>query len=101
MAGHEKHTIQASDAQAIAIEALSFLAGDPERLGRFLAVTGLGPENLRAAAAGPGFLAQVLHYLAQDEALLLAFAANGGHRPERVSQAHRALTRDRQATEFH
>jgi hypothetical protein len=96
----EKPAMPAADAEAIAIGALSFLAGDPERLGRFLAVTGLGPDTLRAAAAETGFLAQVLHYLAQDEALLLAFAANGGHRPDRVSQAHQALTHDRRTADF-
>jgi Protein of unknown function (DUF3572) len=90
----KKHAEPNAEAQSIAIEALGFLAGDPERLGRFLAVTGLGPDNLRAAAKQPDFLAQVLHYLAQDESLLLAFAANGGFPPERVARAHQLLTHD-------
>ena len=59
----------------LAIEALAFLAGDETRLERFLAVTGLGPHNLRRAAADPGFLASVLDYLAGDARLLVAFAA--------------------------
>ena len=29
---------------------LSFIAADPERLGRFLAATGIGPADIRAAA---------------------------------------------------
>lgn len=77
--------------EALAITALSFLAGDPERLGRFLAVTGLGPETLRQAAARPGFLAAVLDYLAGDETLLLAFAANAGLAPEAVVRARQRL----------
>ena len=75
----------------LAVEALGFLAADETRLERFLAVTGLGPGNLRRAAAGPGFLRSVLDYVAADEALLLAFAANAGRKPEQVGQAIRAL----------
>ncbi|MGV6874882.1 DUF3572 domain-containing protein [Pseudochelatococcus sp. B33] len=77
--------------EALAIAALSFLASDPERLGRFLAVTGLGPETLRQAASRPGFLVAVLDYLASDETLLVAFAANAGLEPEAVVRAHRRL----------
>lgn len=75
-------------AQALAIEALGYLAGDPARLSRFFALTGLTAENLRTAAREPGFLASVLDYFASDEALLLAFAKSGGHDPARVAGAH-------------
>ena len=64
-------------AQAMAIEALAFLGGAPERLTRFLEVSGLSPETLRAAARSPGFFAGLMDYLVSDEALLVAFAANG------------------------
>ena len=37
----------------LAVQALAFLAADPERLGRFLAVTGIGPDAIRRAAADP------------------------------------------------
>ncbi|MGL4243284.1 MAG: DUF3572 domain-containing protein [Beijerinckiaceae bacterium] len=79
------------DSQSLAISALGFLASDHERLGRFLAFTGLGPENLRQAAAEDGFLAAVLTYVSGDESLLLAFAANNGVNPERIAAAQRAL----------
>ena len=75
----------------MAIEALGFLAGDAERLERFLAISGLGPHNLRRAAADPAFLGAVLDYLASDEKLLLAFAAEGHRRPEDVVRARDAL----------
>ena len=52
------------DAEALAIAALSFIASEPERLGRFLALTGIGPESLRAAARDPGFLVGVLDHVA-------------------------------------
>ena len=76
------------DAENIAISGLGFLASDPERLGRFLSVTGLGPENLRSAAQEPKFLASVLDYIASDESLLVALAGHSGIAPERVGQAH-------------
>jgi hypothetical protein len=79
------------DAEALAIGALGFLASDPERLGRFLSVTGLGPENLRAAAGEPAFLVSVLDYVAADEALLLALAADLSVKPEAIIAAHRDL----------
>ena len=55
-------------AEMLAIEALAFLAGEPEELGRFLALAGIGAETLRSAAADPGFLAGVLDYLARRRA---------------------------------
>ncbi len=78
----------------LAVEALAFLAADETRLERFLAVTGLGPHNLRRAAADPGFLVSVLDYLAGDERLLVAFAAEkrppAGRRDAGVRGASRA-----------
>ncbi|MGH6934665.1 MAG: DUF3572 domain-containing protein [Methylocella sp.] len=79
-------------AESIAIEGLSFLAGNPARLDRFLALSGLGPNNLRAAAAEPGFLAAILDHLASDESLLLAFAANTGHVPATIAKAREILS---------
>ncbi len=74
-----------------AIAALGFLAADPERLARFLALSGLGPHNLRRAAASPAFLGAVLDYLADDEKLLVAFAEERGWRPADVSRARESL----------
>ena len=78
-------------AEAVAIQALTFIAGDPERLGRFLAVTGIGPAEIRAASGDPGFLTGVLEYLISDEALLTAFATEAGLRPEDPVKALVAL----------
>ncbi|MCA3628870.1 MAG: DUF3572 domain-containing protein [Methylobacterium sp.] len=73
-----------ADPEMLAISALSFLAEEPERLSRFLDLTGLSPITLRRAAAEPRFLASVLDYLVADESLLLAFAANAQVAPETV-----------------
>lgn len=85
------------DPEATAIRALSFIAADPERLSQFLDASGIGPETLRSAASEPGFLAQVMDYLAGDEALLLAFAANEGLAPASVAAVHQALSRQHEA----
>ncbi|MGH6846508.1 MAG: DUF3572 domain-containing protein [Methylocella sp.] len=81
-----------SAAESIAIEGLTFLAGNPGRLDRFLALSGLGLDNLRAAAGEPQFLAAILDHLASDERLLLAFAANTGHAPATIAKARDILS---------
>jgi hypothetical protein len=78
-------------AEALAIQALNFLATEPARLSRFLALSGLDPASIRAAAAESGFLAGVLAYLGEDESLLVAFAAEAGVTPADVDRARRAL----------
>ena len=78
-------------AEALAVQALTFLAADAERLGRFLAATGLGPAEIRAASAEPGFLAGVLEFLSSDDRLIAAFAAETGLDPADVGRAHAAL----------
>ena len=37
-------------AEMLAVQALTFIAEDPERMGRFLAATGLEPGQIRAAS---------------------------------------------------
>jgi Protein of unknown function (DUF3572) len=78
-------------AESLAVQALTFLAGDPERLARFLALTGIGPDRIRSAAASPGFLAGVLDHVASEEALLMAFAEQSGIDPADVARARQAL----------
>lgn len=75
------------DPEALAIDALGFLAEDGERIGRFLAITGLEPATLRDAAREPLFLVSVLDHLLADEALLFAYAANRRLEPESIADA--------------
>ena len=86
-----RQSANADFGRSTAVSALTFLAADAERLNRFLSATGLGPHNLRKAAADPGFHASVLEYLAADEALLLAFAADAGLAPENIARALQSL----------
>jgi len=75
----------------LAIQALGFIAEDPQRLGDFLAATGITAEQIRAVAGGPGFLVGVLEHMLGDESLLLAFAASAGIDPAEVARARGAL----------
>jgi len=74
-------------AEALAVQALSFISADPERLGRFLALSGIGPDDIRQAAHEPGFLGGVLDYVVGDERLLKAFAEEAGITPQAVGAA--------------
>lgn len=79
-------------AEALAARALGFLAADAERLGRFLAVTGIDPRRIREAAREPHFLAGVLdHILSDEDGLLTPFAAREGLAPDEIAAARRTL----------
>jgi hypothetical protein len=78
-------------AEIVAIQALNFIAGDPERLGLFLAETGIGPQNLRSAAADPRFLASVLDFVLRDDATVKAFAKVAELHPTNVAAAREVL----------
>lgn len=78
-------------AEIVAVQALGFIAGDPERLGSFLAESGLGPETLRTAAADPQFLAAVLDFVMRDDATVKAFAAASELHPTNIAAARQVL----------
>ena len=86
-AGRANRPEERAAAEALAVAALAFIAGEPERLGRFLAMSGIGPESIRTAAREPQFLLGVLGYLAADEQLLIAFAAENAIPPGAVMEA--------------
>lgn len=81
-------------AEELAISALAYLAGNPDALGRFLSLSGIGPADLRAAAREPGFLAGVLEFFLADESLLLSFVEEARVRPTMMAAAHHALAGD-------
>lgn len=89
----KKARIDIESAEAIALHALTFLASDGPRLGRFLSLTGIGPEDLRAWATAPHLQAAVLEHMLADESLLLVFATQTGTRPEDVAPAHALLAK--------
>jgi len=80
------------DAESIAIAAISFLAGNPEELSCFLALSGIDLATLRQSAEEPAFLGGILDFLLQDEPLLLVFAEQSGIDPAAISSARRRLS---------
>jgi hypothetical protein len=83
-------------AEAIAISGLGFLAAEPERLDRFLALSGLQPQDVRAAASTPGFLAGVLQHIMDDDRIAAAFGAEAGLSSEELTAAAMVLGGERQ-----
>ncbi|QUS40376.1 DUF3572 family protein [Tardiphaga alba] len=78
-------------AEIVAIQALSFVAGEPERLGLFLSESGIGPETLRSAAKDPQFLVSVLDFVLRDDETVQAFASASQLPPTTVAAARQAL----------
>lgn len=81
-------------AERIALGALRFLASEPQRLGHFLALTGIGPAELRTAASTAALQAAVLDHLLTDESLLLVFASEQSIDPTQIGYAHALLARE-------
>jgi len=87
----KQHSAARDGAESVAIQALSFIAAEPDRLARLLALSGIDAGAIRTAAAEPGFLVGVLDYIVGDEHLLVALAAECGLAPADIDRAHRLL----------
>ena len=78
-------------AETIGLEALTFLAGLPERLDTFLLVSGMDAATLRASAAEYEVLRAVLDFLLADDGLVTAFCDQHALVARDIHLAHRAL----------
>ena len=67
-------TLTQEDAETIGIQAIGFLAEQPELLRRFLALAGIDVPELRARAGDPALLGAVLDFILYDESLATGFA---------------------------
>ena len=83
--------IGAEEAEAVAVQILVWLTGQPELMSRFLALTGIEASAIRQAAAEPGFLAGVLGFIMAHEPTLMAFCEESGYTAERVAACHYKL----------
>ncbi|HWD13432.1 DUF3572 domain-containing protein [Pseudochrobactrum sp. sp1633] len=86
-----KAILNQGDAENLAIEALVFLAQQPELMNRFLSLTGIEVSSIREAATEPAFLTGVLQFYLAHEPTLMQFCEATGHKPESMSQALRFL----------
>jgi hypothetical protein len=79
------------DVYALALAALAATLGDDRRAHRFLDLTGIGTEELRARAADPALLAALIRFLEAHEPDLLAVSEELGVTPEVLVQARRKI----------
>lgn len=71
-----------TDAHAIALLALATAVSDERRARRFLDLTGIGTDELRARAGDPELLAALIRFLEAHEPDLLAVAEAMEVKPE-------------------
>jgi hypothetical protein len=83
----KKSKISSADPQETAVAVLGWLANEPDMFGRFLALTGIEPAQVRGAVNDRGFLAGMLDFLMQHEPTLMAFCQVSGTSPEVVAAA--------------
>ena len=76
---------------ALALSALVWSLGEPDRAERLLALTGLTPADLRERADEPALLAAVIGFLESHEPDLVACAESMGTDPAALVQARREL----------
>jgi hypothetical protein len=79
------------DAETLAIRAVAFLAGREELFLRFVALTGMTVEQVRASLAEPTVLGAVLDFVLADEALVVELAAELDVPPDLPARARRLL----------
>ena len=79
--------------EALALGALGWTLSDEARASRFLALTGLTPDSLRARIEEPDFLAASLRFLEGHEPDLLACAEALDVLPTALVDARRELER--------
>ncbi len=78
-------------AEKIALDCLTWLAGNEDLLGSFMGASGLSSDDLRAAASSPDFLGAVLDFVMMDDASVIAFCDSRGLAYEVPMQARMAL----------
>ena len=80
-----------TDARALALLALAAAVSDERRARRFLDLTGIGTDELRARAADPALLAALIRFLEAHEPDLVAVAETLGVKPEALVRARQEL----------
>ena len=80
-----------NDPVALALAALAATLGDERRAQRFLDLTGIGIDELRAKLGDPALLAAALRFLEAHEPDLLGVAEELGCKPQDLVEARRQL----------
>lgn len=88
-----EHRPGAAQAEETAGAILGWLAGEPDMLSRFLALSGLQADQLRHVISDPGFLAGMIDFVMEHEPSLMAFCEATGTKPETVMAAAHFYTK--------
>lgn len=78
-------------AEILALQGLGWLASSEDGLDRFLALSGLDAESLRASAGSPDMNVAVLDFLLANEDLLLRFCESAEIEPKALHLARYRL----------
>lgn len=92
----EEPSENSSPEHQLAIEILVWLAGEPELLSRFSALTGVDVGELRALSESPGFEQAMIGFIAGHEPTLMAFCHDCNVKPESINRAWQKLDYDGQ-----
>lgn len=79
------------DAHALGLFALATAVSDERRAMRFLDLTGIGTDELRARAGDPALLAALIRFLEAHEPDLIAVAEELGIPPDQLVEARREI----------
>ena len=82
-----------NDAEALALSALAATLSDERRASRFLELTGLSPDGIRARLGERSLLAATLAFLEGHEPDLIGVAEAIGCKPEALIAARAELER--------
>jgi hypothetical protein len=80
-----------NDPETLALAALAATLGEERRARRFVELTGIGTEELRARAGDPALLAALLRFLEAHEPDLIDVSRALGVGPDILVQARRDL----------
>jgi hypothetical protein len=78
-------------AEALAAQALEWLATDPARLEGFMAATGTSVQDLRANLSAPELLGAVMGYILSEDAMVIDCCAALGVAPQQAAMIRAAL----------
>lgn len=77
-------------AEIIAINGLSFVAGNEEYLGHYIKLSGISLEQLKAGTSDPltmpNILASIIDFLMQNEKYLIEFSEENQINPDQITK---------------
>lgn len=88
-----RDTLNRTQAETIALQGLAYLAGQPEEMERFLRLSGLEVEDLRARAGDNELLAAVVGFLLGQDSLTTGFCESAELDPRILHAVQHVLSR--------